>query len=163
MKGIWYESLVWVIMGQQGYSQNAAILLVVALVIFGLCSILFSSVINMQWGMIGYTARKWLLMACSLYLCHTEFILGNMKLYFHFLSFLKTNISFRWWLVVCVLTNTCLLLTHWGQGKMAAILQMTLSKIFLFNETLRMLIKISLKCIPKGPTNNIPALVQIMA
>ena len=31
------------------------------------------------------------------------------------------------------------------------------------NENLRISIKISLKCVPKGPVNNIPALVQIMA
>ena len=42
-------------------------------------------------------------------------------------------------------------LTHWGRDKMPAILQVTLS------------IKISLKFVPKGPINNIPALVQIMA
>ena len=35
-------------------------------------------------------------------------------------------------------------------------------RIFL-NETLRISIKISLKFVPRGPINNIPALVQIMA
>ena len=35
-------------------------------------------------------------------------------------------------------------------------------RIFL-NENVRILIKISLKFVPKGPINNIPALVQIMA
>ena len=38
----------------------------------------------------------------------------------------------------------------------------TFKRIFL-NETFRILIKISLKFVPKGPINNIPALVQIMA
>ena len=36
-------------------------------------------------------------------------------------------------------------------------------KIYLLNETVLVSIKISLKFIPKGPINNIPALVQIMA
>ena len=38
----------------------------------------------------------------------------------------------------------------------------TLNRIFL-NENARISIKISLKFAPKGPINNIPALVQIMA
>ena len=38
----------------------------------------------------------------------------------------------------------------------------TFKRIFL-NENVRILIKISLKFVPKGPINNIPALVQIMA
>ena len=46
------------------------------------------------------------------------------------------------------------LLTHWGRDKMAAILQTTVS-----NENVSISIKISLKFDPKGPNNNIPALV----
>ena len=38
----------------------------------------------------------------------------------------------------------------------------TFKRIFL-NETFRIVTKISLKFVPKGPINNIPALVQIMA
>ena len=38
----------------------------------------------------------------------------------------------------------------------------TFKRIFV-NETFRISIKISLKFVPKGPINNIPALVQIMA
>ena len=38
----------------------------------------------------------------------------------------------------------------------------TLKRIF-FNENVRISIKISLKFVPKGPNNNIPTLVQIMA
>ena len=33
---------------------------------------------------------------------------------------------------------------------------------FFLKENVWILIKISLKCVPKGPINNIPALVQIM-
>ena len=43
-------------------------------------------------------------------------------------------------------------LTHWGQDKMR-----------FLNENVWILLKISLKFVPKGPINNIPALVQIMA
>ena len=49
-------------------------------------------------------------------------------------------------------------LTHWGRDKMAAIF-----KCIFLNENVWILIKISLKYVPKGPINNIPALVQIMA
>ena len=38
----------------------------------------------------------------------------------------------------------------------------TFKRIF-FNENVRISIKISLKFVPKGPINNIPALVEIMA
>ena len=38
----------------------------------------------------------------------------------------------------------------------------TFKRIFL-NENIRILIKLSLKSVPKGPINNIPAMVQIMA
>ena len=49
-------------------------------------------------------------------------------------------------------------LTHWGQDIMADIFQC----IFL-NEYVCNSIKISLEFVPKGPINNIPALVQKMA
>ena len=54
-------------------------------------------------------------------------------------------------------------LTHWGRDKMAAISQKTLSIAFFVNENVRISIEFSLKFVPKGPINNIPALVQIMA
>ena len=54
-----------------------------------------------------------------------------------------------------LISNNMSLLTHWGRDKMATISQTTLS-----NE---ILIKISLKFVPKVPINNIPSLVQIMA
>ena len=53
-------------------------------------------------------------------------------------------------------------LTHWGRDKIDAILQKTFSNAIswmkIFDSD-----KISLKFVPKGPINNIPALVQIMA
>ena len=56
---------------------------------------------------------------------------------------------------VCVVTW---LSFNWGRNKMAAISQMTLSNAFSW-----MNVRISLKFVPKGPINNIPALIQIMA
>ena len=49
-------------------------------------------------------------------------------------------------------------LTHWGWDKMV-----TIFKCIFLNENVSIVIKISLKFIPKGPINNIPALVQTMA
>ena len=46
---------------------------------------------------------------------------------------------------------------------MAAILQITFSNAFSWNENVRITIEISLKFITKGPINNIPALDLIMA
>ena len=46
---------------------------------------------------------------------------------------------------------------------MAAISQTYTFKCILLNENVRFAIKISLKFVPKGSINNIPALVQIMA
>ena len=53
-------------------------------------------------------------------------------------------------------------LTHWGRDNMAAISQTTFSKE-IFNENVRISIKISLKFVPKVQMNSIPALVQITA
>ena len=55
-----------------------------------------------------------------------------------------------------------ILLTHWDWDKMATFSQTTFKRIFS-NENVRVSIKISLKFVPQGPINNIPALVQIMA
>ena len=49
-------------------------------------------------------------------------------------------------------------LTHWGRDKMAAMF-----KWISFNENVWISIEVSLKFVPKGPINNIPTLVQIMA
>ena len=46
---------------------------------------------------------------------------------------------------------------------MAAVSQTTLSNAFFMNENIRISIEISLKFVPKGPINNNPALVQIIA
>ena len=54
-------------------------------------------------------------------------------------------------------------LTRWGRDKIAAIFQTTFSNGFFLNENVWISINISLKFVPKGPINNIPTLVQIMA
>ena len=57
-------------------------------------------------------------------------------------------------------------LTHWGRDEMDAISQTIFSIAFswiFLNENILLPIKISLKFVLKGPINNIPALVQIMA
>ena len=53
-------------------------------------------------------------------------------------------------------------LTHWGRDKMAAIYQTTFLNAYYWTK-LWISIKISPKFVHKGPINNIPALVQIMA
>ena len=46
---------------------------------------------------------------------------------------------------------------------MAAVYQTTFSNAFFLNENVWILIKVSLRFVPKGPISNNPALVQIMA
>ena len=53
--------------------------------------------------------------------------------------------------------------THWGRYKMAAIFQTTFSNEFSWMKMYEYRLQISLKFVPQGPINNIPALVQIMA
>ena len=50
-------------------------------------------------------------------------------------------------------------LIHWGQDKMTSIFQVTFSNGFSSMK----IYEVSLKFVPEGPNNNIPALVQIMA
>ena len=54
-------------------------------------------------------------------------------------------------------------LTHLGRDDMAATLADNTFKFKFFSENAFILIMISLKFAPKGPINDIPALVQIMA
>ena len=53
-------------------------------------------------------------------------------------------------------------LRYWGRNKMAATYQTTFSNAFSWMKCL-VSVKISLKFVPKGPINNIPSLVQMMA
>ena len=52
--------------------------------------------------------------------------------------------------------------THWGRDKMAAIFQTAFSNTFPWKWKC-MNFEISLKFVPKGPINNIPAMVETMA
>ena len=54
-------------------------------------------------------------------------------------------------------------LTHLPLNKMAAILADNIFKCIFLNENVWILIKISLKFVPKGPINTIPSLAQVMA
>ena len=54
-------------------------------------------------------------------------------------------------------------LTHLSQDKMATFSQTIFSDAFSWMESFVFLIKMSLKFVPKGPIDNNPALVQIMA
>ena len=60
-----------------------------------------------------------------------------------------------------VLPITMAVLTYWGRDKIATISQTTFSKEF-FNQNVQISINISMRFVPKGPINNIPALVQMM-
>ena len=54
-------------------------------------------------------------------------------------------------------------LARWGRNEIDNILQTIFLNVFFFNENVWISIKISLKFVVKGPINNIPTLVQIMA
>ena len=54
-------------------------------------------------------------------------------------------------------------LTHWGREEMNNISQTTFSYVFSSMKMFEFRLKLKLKFVPKGPINNIPALVQIMA
>ena len=56
-----------------------------------------------------------------------------------------------------------LIITHWGRDQMDAISQKDIFKCISLNENVWIPIEISLKFVPKGHINNIPALVEIMA
>ena len=66
------------------------------------------------------------------------------------------------WKVVTTYTDIILFITLRPRQNGRHFADDTLKPIF-FNENIRISIKISLKCVPKVPINNIPALVQIMA
>ena len=53
-------------------------------------------------------------------------------------------------------------LTHWGWDKMSTIFQATFSNAFSWMKMYKFLLRFSLKFVPRGTINKIPALVQIM-
>ena len=68
-----------------------------------------------------------------------------------------SSVAFRWE----QFHRQCL--THWGRNKMDTIFQTPFSNEFPWMIIYDFFIKISLKFVPRGPINNMPALVQIMA
>ena len=63
----------------------------------------------------------------------------------------------------CLIPELTVLKTHWGRDKIDAISQTTFSSAFSWMKNVWISINISLKFVPKGPINHIPALCQIMA
>ena len=72
----------------------------------------------------------------------------------------------KWW-PFCSILNVLFwchaFLTHWGTRQNGRNFADDISKWIFLNENVWIPIKISLKFVPQGPINNIPALVQIMA
>ena len=92
-------------------------------------------------------------------------ICSHTKIYF--INSLKapcryTNPYFLHLLYPCMLTCMCSNLTHSRRDKMATILQTTVSNAFSWMKMYAFRL-MSLKFVPKGPIDNITALVQIMA
>ena len=52
---------------------------------------------------------------------------------------------------------------HWGRDKMAAIFQTTFSDAFSWMKMVKFQLRFHWNFVPKGPVNNIPPLVPIMA
>ena len=72
---------------------------------------------------------------------------------------LTTSPRGQWVKVALGLTAGCYILTHWGRDKMVATLADDTFKCKFVNENILISIKMSLKFVPKGPINNMPALV----
>ena len=97
------------------------------------------------WRQLSYSLSSLLFRICKTFPSHTVFICVMCG------SSAVTHVKYR-----------CGHLTHWGWDKMDAISQKTFSSAFSWMKV-KIPIKISLKFVPKGPINNDPALVQIMA
>ena len=63
----------------------------------------------------------------------------------------------------CQAYGTCSVLTHLSWDKMAANLADNIFKYIFINEKFHILIRILLEFVPRGPIDNRPALVQVMA
>ena len=92
---------------------------------------------------------------------HAEMLQKDVYAYYYHFFSLKWYRMLKSFLKEGKNLPSCLALMQWGRDKMATISQMTFSSAF-FNENVWIPIKISLKFVPKGPINNITALVQIM-
>ena len=118
------------------------------------------------------------LTAITLQPCRAEFIFGNLKIFLHFLSFLsaemvqvlETHPQGRQGPYCVYIVNTMVaddLATQEAKASVTMVLTLFFADdIFrcnFVNEKFCILIKISLKFVPKGPIDNNPALVEIMA
>ena len=112
-------------------------------------------------------------MSCAKF-CSDQFVRIEVraKQNFHWIWIVIGNLFVKWAPVCMWLSLHCLSvdvhfvgssLTHSGRDKMAATLADDIFKCIFFNENEWILLKISLKFVPKFRINNIPALVQIMA
>ena len=96
-----------------------------------------------------FTATPYLVLACELWGVCWEYLRDNR----HAVNRLRYLIAFQ---------TSYLLNTLRPRQNVRRFADDTFKRIFL-NENVRIPIEISLKFVPKGPINNIPALVQIMA
>ena len=97
------------------------------------------------------------------YICHniqeevitTETVPANYVI-------LRDQVPFKFQTMTCHQQIWRDALIHWRRDKMAAIFLDDIFKCIFLNEKFCILVKISLKFVPKGPIDNNPALVYIM-
>ena len=98
-----------------------------------------------------------------LYWCKNFWTFYITRYLFFFVPRIKEIISLcaPFWQPICSCSKP--LLTHWSQIKNVCHFTYDIFIHIFLNENIWISIKISMMFIPKGPINNIPALVQIMA
>ena len=101
---------------------------------------------------LAHHLRCWFLLFCiHMYRCKKEYPLP---------TYLNYNI--HWWTRTCIHHDVYVGLAHWGRENGRHFAGDTF-KCIMLNGNIWIPNKISLKFVPKGPINNIPSLVQIMA
>ena len=89
-----------------------------------------------------------------------------IKLFTFFAKFGDFKLNGQWEQPFCIRicnTEIAVLLTHWRPDKMHKNLQTTFSNAFSWMKMIVFLLKFHWNLFPKGPINDIPALVDIMA
>ena len=76
-----------------------------------------------------------------------------------FNSYDRETMSLRYFM----LSMNCVCLTHWGRDKNGRHFADDIFKCIFLDKNVWIPIRISLKFVPRGPSNNIPAFIQIMA
>ena len=137
--GIQHESIGWVIMGWQGYSQNAGILVVLVLSYF-----FYSYIFCRLWGwVVGGVTERWYWVKVITYMLICKLLCNPCAI----------QSPVRWKALISYpfpyLTSWCLrhsvwptqlaeiLSRHWVLNKMAVILKTTFSKCISMNEISR--------------------------